>query len=44
MRGTVKYDILEDIYMASSCERWIDGLQFSSLFWPPPQDVQQRKV
>lgn len=30
--------------MASSCERWIDGLQFSSLFWPPPQDVQQRKA
>ncbi|XP_059630452.1 protein GIGANTEA isoform X2 [Cornus florida] len=34
----------EDIRMASSCERWIDGLQFSSLFWPPPQDVQQRKA
>ncbi|GLU16479.1 hypothetical protein SLE2022_329120 [Rubroshorea leprosula] len=30
--------------MASSSERWIDGLQFSSLFWPPPQDLQQRKV
>ncbi|KAL5846125.1 hypothetical protein ACOSQ3_009649 [Xanthoceras sorbifolium] len=30
--------------MASSSERWIDGLQFSSLFWPPPQDVQQRKA
>ncbi|XP_015886353.3 protein GIGANTEA isoform X1 [Ziziphus jujuba] len=30
--------------MAGSCERWIDGLQFSSLFWPPPQDVQQRKA
>nr|UDP61405.1 gigantea 2 [Mangifera indica] len=30
--------------MASSSERWIDGLQFSSLFWPPPQDAQQRKV
>ncbi|XP_048226516.1 protein GIGANTEA isoform X1 [Ricinus communis] len=29
--------------MASS-ERWIDGLQFSSLFWPPPQDAQQRKA
>ncbi|CAL5384299.1 unnamed protein product [Camellia sinensis] len=29
--------------MASSCERWIDSLQFSSLFWPPPQDAQQRK-
>ncbi|KAK1441646.1 hypothetical protein QVD17_07701 [Tagetes erecta] len=25
-------------------ERWIDGLQFSSLFWPPPQDPQQRKA
>jgi GIGANTEA protein len=30
--------------MASSYERWIDGLQFSSLFWPPPQDPQQRKA
>lgn len=30
--------------MAASCERWIDGLQFSSLFWPPPQDVAQRKA
>ncbi|XP_010268583.1 PREDICTED: protein GIGANTEA-like isoform X1 [Nelumbo nucifera] len=30
--------------MASSSERWIDGLQFSSLFWPPPQDVQQRQA
>lgn len=30
--------------MASSCERWTDGLQFSSLFWPPPQDAQQRKA
>ncbi|XAR62245.1 hypothetical protein NMG60_11016932 [Bertholletia excelsa] len=30
--------------MAGSCERWIDSLQFSSLFWPPPQDVQQRKA
>ncbi|KAJ7969774.1 Gigantea [Quillaja saponaria] len=29
--------------MAASSERWIDGLQFSSLFWPPPQDAQQRK-
>ncbi|XP_028066325.1 protein GIGANTEA-like isoform X1 [Camellia sinensis] len=29
--------------MASSCERWIDSLQFSSLFWSPPQDAQQRK-
>lgn len=25
-------------------ERWIDGLQFSSLFWPPPQDEQQRQA
>ncbi|XP_040995737.1 protein GIGANTEA-like isoform X1 [Juglans microcarpa x Juglans regia] len=30
--------------MAGSCGRWIDGLQFSSLFWPPPQDAQQRKA
>ncbi|KAJ7974010.1 Gigantea [Quillaja saponaria] len=29
--------------MAGSSERWIDGLQYSSLFWPPPQDAQQRK-
>ncbi|KAI4346544.1 hypothetical protein L6164_007433 [Bauhinia variegata] len=29
--------------MAASTERWIDRLQFSSLFWPPPQDAQQRK-
>ncbi|KAJ6998236.1 protein GIGANTEA [Populus alba] len=29
---------------SSSSERWIDGLQFSSLFWPPPQDVGQRKA
>lgn len=30
--------------MSVSCERWIDGLQFSSLFWPPPQDAQQRQA
>ncbi|KAK4794653.1 hypothetical protein SAY86_012647 [Trapa natans] len=30
--------------MASSSERWIDGLQYSSLFWPPPRDPLQRKV
>ncbi|CAN4118105.1 unnamed protein product [Withania somnifera] len=30
--------------MASASERWIDGLHFSSLFWPPPQDAQQRKA
>ncbi|XVF39032.1 hypothetical protein PTKIN_Ptkin01aG0003000 [Pterospermum kingtungense] len=30
--------------MANPSERWIDGLQFSSLFWPPPQDPQERKV
>ncbi|KAL3504583.1 hypothetical protein ACH5RR_034424 [Cinchona calisaya] len=30
--------------MAASCERWIDWLQFSSLFWPPPQDAEQRKA
>ncbi|KAJ4831475.1 hypothetical protein Tsubulata_015231 [Turnera subulata] len=28
----------------SSSERWIDGLQFSSIFWPPPQDALQRKA
>nr|BAD97869.1 GI homologue [Lemna gibba] len=30
--------------MPSSTERWIDGLQFPSLFWPPPQDEQQRQA
>ncbi|XP_078439369.1 gigantea protein (GI) [Wolffia australiana] len=30
--------------MATSSERWIDGLQFSSLFGPPPQDEQQRQA
>lgn len=30
--------------MNTSCERWIDGLQFSSLFWPPPHDKHQRKA
>nr|GMD94111.1 protein GIGANTEA-like [Ipomoea batatas] len=30
--------------MATSSERWIDRLQFSSLFWLPPQDVHQRKA
>ncbi|GAB4861091.1 hypothetical protein Ancab_036249 [Ancistrocladus abbreviatus] len=30
--------------MARASERWTDGLRFSSLFWPPPQDVQQRKA
>ncbi|KAE8646179.1 protein GIGANTEA isoform X1 [Cucumis sativus] len=30
--------------MATSSERWIDRLQLSSLFWPPPDDDQQRKV
>ncbi|XP_054805061.1 protein GIGANTEA-like [Prosopis cineraria] len=29
--------------MAASSDRWIDRLQFSSLFWPPPPDGQQRK-
>ncbi|KAG9456845.1 hypothetical protein H6P81_001353 [Aristolochia fimbriata] len=30
--------------MSSSSEKWIDGLQFSSLCWPPPQDTQQRQA
>ncbi|WOG82048.1 hypothetical protein DCAR_0101207 [Daucus carota subsp. sativus] len=30
--------------MATSCERWIDGLQFSSVFWPPPHDKHQKKA
>ncbi|GJV29948.1 protein GIGANTEA isoform X1 [Tanacetum coccineum] len=30
--------------MAVTSERWIDGLQFSSLFRPPPQDPDQRKA
>ncbi|CAJ1953200.1 unnamed protein product [Sphenostylis stenocarpa] len=29
--------------MAASSERWIERLQFSSLFWPPPLEDQQRK-
>uniref|UniRef100_A0A0D9UXK8 Gigantea n=1 Tax=Leersia perrieri TaxID=77586 RepID=A0A0D9UXK8_9ORYZ len=29
--------------MSASNEKWIDGLQFSSLFWPPPQDAQQKQ-
>ncbi|KAK3426175.1 protein GIGANTEA isoform X1 [Eucalyptus grandis] len=28
----------------AACERWIDGLQYSSLFWPPPQDILQKKA
>ncbi|XP_010462850.1 PREDICTED: protein GIGANTEA-like [Camelina sativa] len=28
---------------ATSSERWIDGLQFSSVLWPPPRDPQQHK-
>ncbi|XP_043697114.1 protein GIGANTEA-like [Telopea speciosissima] len=30
--------------MTSTCERWIDRLPFSSLFWPSPHDAQQRQV
>ncbi|KAL4195493.1 hypothetical protein AMTRI_Chr05g64950 [Amborella trichopoda] len=30
--------------MSGSNKRWIDGLQYSSLFWPPPQDQQQRQA
>ncbi|XP_039143657.1 protein GIGANTEA isoform X1 [Dioscorea cayenensis subsp. rotundata] len=30
--------------MSTSHEKWIDGLHFSSLFWPPPQDEQQRQA
>ncbi|WOL08142.1 protein GIGANTEA isoform X2 [Canna indica] len=30
--------------MSASDEKWTDGLQLSSLFWPPPHDEQQRKV
>nr|GFA70117.1 protein GIGANTEA-like [Tanacetum cinerariifolium] len=29
--------------MADTSTRWTDSLQFSSLFWPPPLDTQQRK-
>ncbi|XP_034196944.1 protein GIGANTEA isoform X5 [Prunus dulcis] len=29
--------------MAATSERWIDRLQFSSLFGPPPQDALRRK-
>ncbi|XP_043722417.1 protein GIGANTEA [Telopea speciosissima] len=30
--------------MVITSESWIDHLQFSSLFWPLPQDAQQRQV
>ncbi|KAL7085639.1 hypothetical protein ACP275_14G292400 [Erythranthe tilingii] len=30
--------------MATQNERWIDSLQYSSLFWPPPQDTEERKA
>ncbi|KAL8514304.1 hypothetical protein ACS0TY_013422 [Phlomoides rotata] len=30
--------------MATTNEKWIDSLHFSSLFWPPPQDAEQRKA
>ncbi|XP_023743209.1 protein GIGANTEA [Lactuca sativa] len=30
--------------MATTSARWTDGLRFSSLFWPPPLDTQQRKA
>ncbi|XP_076947914.1 protein GIGANTEA-like [Bidens hawaiensis] len=30
--------------MATTSEKWTDSLQFSSLFWPPPQDLEQRKA
>nr|UKG18723.1 GIGANTEA-like protein [Oncidium hybrid cultivar] len=30
--------------MSASCQKWIDGLQFSSLLWPPPPDEQQRQA
>ncbi|KAF8404464.1 hypothetical protein HHK36_009349 [Tetracentron sinense] len=43
-RGKLREVYLEEISMASTCERWIDRLQFSSLFWPPPQDAQQRQA
>ncbi|XP_077221018.1 protein GIGANTEA-like [Tasmannia lanceolata] len=28
----------------SSESKWIDGLRFSSLLWPPPQDAQQQQA
>ncbi|KAJ0960372.1 hypothetical protein J5N97_001789 [Dioscorea zingiberensis] len=45
-------DVSEMIYwlnskkdrMSTSHEKWIDGLHFSSLLWPPPQDEQQRQA
>ncbi|MQM13987.1 hypothetical protein Taro_046913 [Colocasia esculenta] len=30
--------------MSVSSEKWIDGLQFTSLFRPPPQDEPQRQA
>ncbi|CAM8999478.1 unnamed protein product [Rhodiola kirilowii] len=29
---------------ATASERWIDRLPHSSLFWPPPEELQQRKA
>lgn len=34
----------DDSSTSRTSERWIDSLQFSSLFWRPPQDIQQRKA
>jgi hypothetical protein len=30
--------------MSESNVKWIDGLHFTSLYWPPPQDVEQKQV
>jgi len=30
--------------MSVSNGKWIDGLQYSSLFWPPPHDTQQKQA
>ncbi|ONM29305.1 gigantea2 [Zea mays] len=30
--------------MSESNVKWIDGLHFTSLYWPPPQDVEQKQA
>nr|CAB3475984.1 unnamed protein product [Digitaria exilis] len=40
----VCWQALELPGMSASNEKWIDGLQFTSLFCPPPQDVEQKKA
>lgn len=43
-RCWIAFYLRDKFSMACSSERWIDRLQFSSLFGPPPQDAPRRKV